>query len=585
MSQRFLQQWLEIVCQHIPEARAAFIVLPDSAHTKASPLAKWPVKLKDMAELIEIVKLTQQKSNQQIYIPDFETADQDRLDVLVLPISVQTKLIGILVLKVLQLTEDRRKIIFDVLQKEQKWLEFDQFNEPYADDFFTAVVAILATCYEQKSYQETLIRLVTVLTRTLDCDKVAVGEFQKHHTKVIALSNNAHFDNRTNFIQKLADAMDEAIEQDSFVKFPNSKTATIQREHQELAQKFGSGSILTIPIFADGSIFGAVTLLRGEEKPFDEKTIRFCEQTFALLTPFLALKKTDEEPLIAKLLLSFKKHIKFLFGVEKLKLKLFLTGIAGVLVLASLLQGDFNITADAILEGKTQRVIAAPVSGYLISASARAGDAVRKGEIMASLDDSELKLELSKLGGQLQKYRREYREALSTSDLVKVRVISAQIEQATAEMELTKKQIQQIALTAPYDGIVIEGDLSQQLGSPIERGDTLFKISPLEGYRIILKVNERSISYVKPGQIGSLVLSSIPGSKVNLTVQKITAVAKADNGQNIFRVEANLDNPPPLLRPGMEGIGKIKVGQASLLWIWTHEMIDWFRLWIWSWWL
>ncbi len=85
---------------------------------------------------------------------------------------------------------------------------------------------------------------------------------------------------------------------------------------------------------------------------------------------------------------------------------------------------------------------------------------------MASLDDSELRLELSKLGGQLQKYRREYREALSANDLVKVRISSAQIDQATAEMELTQQQLQQITLTAPYDGIVIEGDLSQKTRFP-----------------------------------------------------------------------------------------------------------------------
>ena len=61
-------------------------------------------------------------------------------------------------------------------------------------------------------------------------------------------------------------------------------------------------------------------------------------------------------------------------------------------------------------------------------------------------------------------------------------------------------------------------------------------------------------------------------------------LAKADDGANIFRVEASLDNPPELLRPGMEGVGKINAGQAKLIWIWTHEITDWFRLWLWSWW-
>ena len=40
---------------------------------------------------------------------------------------------------------------------------------------------------------------------------------------------------------------------------------------------------------------------------------------------------------------------------------------------------------------------------------------------------------------------------------------------------------------------------------------------------------------------------------------------------------------PPGLRPGMEGIGKVVVGERSLLWIWTHGFFDWLRLALWNW--
>ena len=64
------------------------------------------------------------------------------------------------------------------------------------------------------------------------------------------------------------------------------------------------------------------------------------------------------------------------------------------------IESDFRVSADASLEGKIQRVVSAPVSGYLLSASVRAGDTVRQGDIMASLDDAELKLELAKHDGE-----------------------------------------------------------------------------------------------------------------------------------------------------------------------------------------
>ena len=33
----------------------------------------------------------------------------------------------------------------------------------------------------------------------------------------------------------------------------------------------------------------------------------------------------------------------------------------------------------------------------------------------------------------------------------------------------------------------------------------------------------------------------------------------------------------------MEGIGKIDIGERKLIWIWSHKLIDWFRLLAWTW--
>jgi hypothetical protein len=69
-----------------------------------------------------------------------------------------------------------------------------------------------------------------------------------------------------------------------------------------------------------------------------------------------------------------------------------------------------------------------------------------------------------------------------------------------------------------------------------------------------------------------------------IRIERITSVAKAEDGANFFRVEASLPESTGILRPGMEGIGKINAGRERMVWIWTHEFIDWFRLWAWSWW-
>ena len=60
-------------------------------------------------------------------------------------------------------------------------------------------------------------------------------------------------------------------------------------------------------------------------------------------------------------------------------------------------------------------------------------------------------------------------------------------------------------------------------------------------------------------------------------------MSTASDGRNFFEVRAQLDGAASSIRPGMEGIGKIHVDRRKLAWIWSHALIDWLRLSLWTW--
>ncbi|RPI43732.1 MAG: HlyD family secretion protein, partial [Betaproteobacteria bacterium] len=159
----------------------------------------------------------------------------------------------------------------------------------------------------------------------------------------------------------------------------------------------------------------------------------------------------------------------------------------------------------------------------------------------------------------------------------------AQINQAEAQLQLIDEKLLRARITAPFDGVVVSGDLSQLLGTPVEQGKVLFEIAPLDAYRIILKVDERDVAHLVVGQKGELALSGIPGARLPFSVARITPVSTAEEGRNYFRVEANMEAAAERLRPGMEGVGKVSIGERRLMWIWTHKLIDWLRLSFWTW--
>ena len=81
----------------------------------------------------------------------------------------------------------------------------------------------------------------------------------------------------------------------------------------------------------------------------------------------------------------------------------------------------------------------------------------------------------------------------------------------------------------------------------------------------------------------SILVSALPNETLSFVVDKITPLAEARSGRNVFRVEGRLSDNLSRLRPGMEGLGKIEIGRRNLAWIWLHPLIDWARIWSWRW--
>ena len=75
--------------------------------------------------------------------------------------------------------------------------------------------------------------------------------------------------------------------------------------------------------------------------------------------------------------------------------------------------------------------------------------------------------------------------------------------------DLVKSRLARIEVVAPFDGIVVSGDLTQRLGAPVEQGDVLFEVAPNSVHRVVLQVDEREIDELRSGQTGELILASL----------------------------------------------------------------------------
>ena len=88
------------------------------------------------------------------------------------------------------------------------------------------------------------------------------------------------------------------------------------------------------------------------------------------------------------------------------------------------------MTAQTVLEGKIQRSITVPLAGFLTEAPVRAGDIIAQDQILARLDDRDLRLERLKWASQRSQQEREYSQAIASRQRTEARILEAQIAQA-----------------------------------------------------------------------------------------------------------------------------------------------------------
>ncbi|MCY1234508.1 efflux transporter, RND family, MFP subunit [compost metagenome] len=244
---------------------------------------------------------------------------------------------------------------------------------------------------------------------------------------------------------------------------------------------------------------------------------------------------------------------------------------------------EYSVTSSAVVRGTIQRTVVAPFNGYVSSQSARAGEVVKQGQILAQLDDQDLTLERLRLTTTRQQKTTEYDRALMQHERAEALIVKSQIDQADAQLALIDEQLKRTRLLAPFDGYVVNGDLSQSIGAAVERGQELFTIAPLKSYRVILEVDESDIDDVEIGRQGVLRVSALPQEPLTYRIEQITAISTQKEGHNFFKVEAALDHLSDRLRPGMEGIAKTSVDERLLIRVYTDKMVQWAYLAAWRW--
>lgn len=587
-AEAFASAWLGLACRVISGVSGGILLLARRDGAAPELASSWPSGVVADAELFTAAQRAMKEARGVIQPPPAGSSSHKLRASY--PIQLDGALVGVVALDIEAGSSRDPRDLMRHLQWSVAWVrDFLRSRRQAADrdvsERATLALDLIAAALEESTSRSASRVAATELALRLGCERVSFGFLVRGHIEIAGISHSAQFGKRMNLVRQLAEAMEEAIDQQAVVLFPApaADEHVLVRAHGALSKGHGAGFILTVPMFVNDRFVGAATFERAAADPFDQSTIDIAEAVASILGPALLDKRLNDRPIIIKCFDSAIEQVRRLLGVGHIGRKLIAIAAIAAIAFFYFATGEYRVSATGQVEGEVQRSIVAPFDGFIAEAPGRAGDVVKKGGLLATLDTRDLSLERLRWVTERQQHLYEYDQALSKQERADALKYQSLLGQADAQIRLVDEQLARARLTVPFDGLVVSGDLRQSIGAAVRRGDVLFEVAPLENYRVELRVSESQIADVKVGQHGELVVAALPDQVFPFSIERITPIAAVRDGSTYFAVDGRLVSSSERLRPGMEGVSKIDIGEHRLIWIWLRPVLHWARLELWKW--
>ena len=220
--------------------------------------------------------------------------------------------------------------------------------------------------------------------------------------------------------------------------------------------------------------------------------------------------------------------------------------------LGSTISKSFNGVVDAI---KTAE-LGFRVSGELKSVKIKEGDSVKKGQVLASLDQTDFKISLSSAQAEFDRAKSEFdraqslikQGAISRADFDKLK---AQKSSAQAQLDSAKQNLKYTVLKAPFSGVIAKQYVSNF--EKISSTEKFAAIQDLSAFEVKIDIPESVMITIKRDEEDQDVFAIFDGNQSRrypLTFKEVST--RADEKTQTYSVKFVMDVPRDInLLPGM----------------------------------
>jgi membrane fusion protein (multidrug efflux system) len=217
-------------------------------------------------------------------------------------------------------------------------------------------------------------------------------------------------------------------------------------------------------------------------------------------------------------------------------------------------RGDVRETLHALgtVEAEEQVKVTVEIDAIVRSLPFEEGRLVRKGQVLANLNDTELRAEGRRAAALRDQARLTYArfEQLSQEKIASPQDrdnARAALQVAEANLGLAQARLSKTRVLAPFSGVV--GSRLVSPGAYLRAGDAITEIARIDTVKVAFAVPERYLADLRRGAGVTVTTVVFPGKPFTGTVNVLDPIL--DAATRSARLSARIPNPQGELRPGM----------------------------------
>ena len=269
-----------------------------------------------------------------------------------------------------------------------------------------------------------------------------------------------------------------------------------------------------------------------------------------------------------------------------------LAAAAGLVLLLVVPWGRRTIRMDAVLEPTASAKVEAPEDGVVREVFAREGDAFRAGQPLFRIESPGVAADFASLSARRAGAADEAGRSFRSGDAGQVYRAERNEGAAAAGVALDAARTARLAVPSPMDGRLLTAGVEDLVGRWVTAGTVLGTVGDIRQLTATFPVSERLLTDLA---VGAPVSVQLRGRPFRILLGTIVSIAPASQPAppaalsalrpsetpGRFVAVARFENPDGSLKPGLEGIAKIKGPRTSLLGAGFRILSRWVRAIFW----